>query len=140
MISSISGNSLQNTSLPDLILEAILTASKAVSAIRIENLPQLWESMLEGLKNIGKALLMQVKDFFFKDLPGLIIDVGCIAVGLARKQFNSVLPRAKSALKHLTKILEVLSLIPICSLICSILLATIYLCQQDWVNAVFALI
>ena len=140
MISTISGNSLYNTSVPDMICEAIVTASKAITAIRLEDLPKLWESIVDGLKGLGQALIMQIKDFFFKDLPGLIIDVGFIAVSLLKKDFERILPRAKSALNHLTKILEVLSLIPLFAVICSILLATIYFCQQDWFNAVCALL
>lgn len=140
MISSISGNSYDNTSVPDKICEAIVTASKAVTSIRVENLPQLWETIVESLREIGKSLFKQIKDFFFADLPGLIIDVGFIVAGLLKQDFDNVLIRAKSALNHLTKILEVLSLIPLFAVICSILLATIYLCQQDWFNAVCALL
>lgn len=140
MISSISGNSFDNTSIPDKICEAIMTASKAVTVIRIEHLPQLWNSIVEGLKEIGQTLLKQIKDFFFTDLPGLIIDVGFIVANLLKKNLEIVLIRAKSALNHLTKILEVLSLVPLFAVICSILLATIYFCQKDWFNAVCALL
>ena len=140
MISSISGNSYENTSVPDKICEAIIVASKAVTSIRVEDLPHIWDSIVDGLKDVGKMFLRQIKDFFFTDLPGLIVDVGFIVANLLRKEFDRVLPRAKSALNHLIKVLEVLSLIPLFAVICSILLATIYLCQHDWFNAVCALI
>lgn len=140
MVSPTSGLSLENTSVPDKIIDAIVTASKAITSIRIEDLPKIWESIVDGLKNIGKTLINQIKDFFFKDLPGLIIDIGFMVVDLLKKDFGMVLSRAKSALNHLTRILEVLSLVPLFAVMCSILLAVIYFCQQDWFNAVCALI
>lgn len=140
MISPTSGLSLENTSVSDKIIDAIVTASKAITSISIEDLPKIWESIVEGLKNIGKTLLNQIKDFFFKDLPGLIIDVGFIVANLIKNDFDMVMRRAKSALNHLTKVLEVLSLVPLFAVVCSILLAAIYFCQQDWFNAICALI
>lgn len=140
MVSQISGLSLENTSVADKILEAITTASDVIKAIRIEDLPRLWDSIVGALKDMGKALVNQIKDFFFKDLPGLIFDVGAIVANLIKQDYEKVLTGARSALNHFMNILEVLSLIPICSLICSILLAAIYFCQHDWFNAVCALI
>lgn len=140
MVSPTSGLSLENTSIPDRITDAIVTASKAITSIRVENLPKIWESIVDGLKNMGKTLLNQIKDFFFKDVPGLIIDIGFIVANLIKKNFDMVLHRAKSALNHLTKVLEVLSLVPLFAVVCSLLLAAIYLCQQDWFNAICALI
>ncbi len=140
MISQSSGLSIQNTSLFDNICDTIVTASKAVTSIKLEDLPKLWESILNGLKELGKTLIQQVKDFFFKDFPGLIIDVGMIVVSLVNRDMEKVSQKAKSALNHLMKVLEILSLIPLFALVCSILLAAIYLCQQDWLNAVCALI
>lgn len=140
MISPTSGLSLENTSVPDKIIDAIVTASKAITAIRIDDLPNIWTSIVDGLKNIAETLFNQIKDFFFKDLPGLIIDIGVIVTNLVKKDFDMVLRRAKSALNHLTRILEVLSLVPLFAVVCSILLAAIYFCQQDWFNAICALI
>lgn len=140
MVSPTSGLSLENTSVADKIMDAIETASKAITSIRIEDLPNIWESIVDGLKNIGKTLFDKTKDFFFKDLPGLIIDVGSIVKNLIKKNFDLVLRSAKSALDHLSNILEVLSLVPLFAVVSSILLAAIYFCQQDWFNAVCALI
>lgn len=140
MISQSSTLSIENTSPFDNICDAIVTATKAITTITPADLPKIWESICNGLKNLGQSMLNMIKDFFFKDLPGLILDIGSIAVSLIKRNLDNVLMRAKSALNHLMKILEVLSLIPVCSLICSILLACIYLCQQDWVNAVCALL
>lgn len=132
--------SLENNSAFDVICDAIVSTAKGIASIRIEDLPKLWDSICDVLKNIGSALFNMVKNFFFTDLPGLIIDVGFIATHLVNKDLEKAGERAKSALKHLMKVLEVLALVPIFSVICSILLSCIYLCQQDWVNAVCALI
>lgn len=140
MVSQISGLSMENTSIPDKIMEAIQTAFDAVKAIRLNDLPTLWESITGAFKDMGKALVQQIKDFFFQDLPGLILDVGKIVDNLIRQDYEKVMEGARSALKRFRKILEVLSLIPICSLICSILLATTYFCQGYWFNAVCSLI
>lgn len=140
MISPTSNLSLENTSIPDKICDAIITASKAITSIRIEDLPHIWESIVDGFKNLGATLVQQIKDFFFVDLPGLIVDIGFIVANLIKKDYDRVLQRAKSALNHLTKILEVLSLVPLFAVVCSILLAAIYFCQQDWLNAVCALL
>lgn len=140
MVSQISGNSLENTSIQDKILEAILAAADALKAIRIDDLPKLWESITDAVKDLGKALVKQIKDFIFCDLPGLIVDVGRIVANLVRQDYEKVAKDARSALKHFMNILEMLSLIPVCALVCSILLAAIYFCQRDWFNAVCSLI
>ena len=51
MVSQISGNSLENTSIQDKILEAILAAADALKAIRIDDLPKLWESITDAVKD-----------------------------------------------------------------------------------------
>lgn len=140
MISNSSGLSLENTSLFDNICDAIGTAGKAITQIKVTDLPQLWESIVGALKSLGEAVVRQIKDFFFKDLPGLIIDVGRILVSLAKRDMDSVRKVADSALRHLMGVLEFLSLVPMFAVVCSILLASIYACRQDWFNAVCALI
>lgn len=140
MISPSSNLSVENTSIFDNICDAIVTATKTVTSIQIDDLPKIWESICNGLKDIGKSLLNTIKDFIFKDMPGLIIDVGVIAASLIKRDLDNVMSRARSAMEHLKKILEVLSLVPLFALVCSILLSCIYLCQQDWFNAICALI
>lgn len=140
MISPTSNLSLENTSIPDRICDAIITASKAITSITVADLPRIWNSIVEGFKNIGQTLMQQIKDFIFNDLPGLVKDIIFIVANLIKKEFEQVYRTAHSALKHLKNILEVLSLIPLFSVVCSILLAAIYFCERDWLNAVCALL
>lgn len=140
MICKTSSLSLYNTSIQDRILEAIEAVGDALKSINLSDMPSLWQSFVDGLKDVGKTLLNKLKDFFIHDVPGLIKDVWGIIQNLKDKEYDKAAQAAQSALDHFRNILEVLSLIPLCAVICSILLAAIYFCQKDWFNAVCALL
>lgn len=109
-------------------------------SLTVNDIGKLLSQALDIVVDIGKSIVQSVIDFFVKDLPGLIVDLCQIVfVHIPKGEFDKAVVRGKSALDHFMSILKVLTLIPVCSLICAVLLAIIYALQGDFMSAVQSL-
>lgn len=129
-----------NKEIFDTIFSVVEDITVFFQSLTVNDIGKLLSQALDIVVDIGKSIVQSVIDFFVKDLPGLIVDLCKIVfVYVPKGQKKEAIECGKSALNHFMKILEVIALIPVCSLICAILLAIIYSLQGDFMSAIQSL-